>query len=468
MKGTVLFSALITVLIMCGCPQAAQIAPETLGPSGDEMPALQPPSLLLITIDTLRADHLSTYGWERETTPFLTGLAGGGVVFDRAYSTSSWTVPAVVSMLTALWPTSHGIVHGINRNGLIYEQEGMAPGLATLAEQLQAQGYRTYAVLANGHLDEGHGFARGFDFFECPGFSPAEEVNAEFLEWGSEISEHSGPQFVWLHYFDPHLAYRPREPWLSRFDATITEEERVTFLEALKGPILRRMIMQRGPRYLDLAGVHYDSEIAYADSHIAKVFEAIPALDDFVVVLTSDHGEELLEHGHVGHGHNLYNETVRIPFIIRFPEGESRVRSTDVVSIVDVAPTLLALAGGHPPEEWHGRVLVDMQGKVVPGADRTVLADLARYWDKPHRAAAIGPRWKVVIRLEGTDAELYDLQADPGEQASVAVIHRQVAGDLRDQLLATLKGLPAPPPSPREGAVDEEHLKALRELGYIE
>ena len=182
------------------------------------------PSLLLITIDTLRADRLPFYGYKRNTAPFLGKLAEHGIVFTNAYSTSSWTVPAVTSMVTGVYPSSHGITRGSIKKAHVYRQVRIPRKLPNLPEQLQALGYRTYAITANTHLMKDLGFGRGFDRYDCIGFCTAEKVNRVFLEWKQEIESQNSPVFVWLHYFDPHIPYIGRQPWLNQSHVARSEK----------------------------------------------------------------------------------------------------------------------------------------------------------------------------------------------------------------------------------------------------
>jgi arylsulfatase A-like enzyme len=429
------------------------------------------PSIFLVTIDTLRADHLPMYGYFRSTAPFLSEVASTGTVFDAAYSTSSWTVPALASLVSGVYPTTHRVVHGMAEDGTVFAQEVLPEELLTVAEVLRDRGYRTFAVTANAHADEEFGFGQGWDRFQCVGFAEARRVEAVVERWAEEIQEHPGPVLVWLHYFDPHLPYQMREPWHSSYDPGTTPREAAVLEETARSwPLIPDEVAANMDRYLDIAVARYDSEINYTDASIAKMMEWMPRLQDALMIISADHGEEFLEHGELGHGWNLYNETVRVPFILRPPGGSKPARSKAVVSLVDVAPTLAAAAGAAVPKQWQGRSLVDGEGHVmdVGAEERAVLAGLERFPEDRHMESLIGSRWKLVVSRRTGDRELLDLIEDPGEQSSVAASRPDDARRLEQQLDRLLAKLPGPPAPPRTHELSETQERQLRRLGYIE
>src|SRR3972149_5027228 len=226
----------VTIFLMLGLLATFSYASETKIPVTKE----KHPSLLLITVDTLRADRLPFYGYKRNTAPFLGKLAGEGIVFTNAYSASSWTVPAVTSLMTGVYPSSHGITRGSIKKAHVYRQERIPRKLTNLPEQLRALGYRTYAVTANTHLMKDLGFGRGFDRYACVGVCAAAKVNRTFLDWKKEIESQNSPVFIWLHYFDPHIPYIGRQPWLEHYQSDETEGERSTISSLPARPRLWR------------------------------------------------------------------------------------------------------------------------------------------------------------------------------------------------------------------------------------
>ncbi len=425
------------------------------------------PSLLLITIDTLRADHLPFYGYKRNTAPFLGKLAEHGTVFTNAYSTSSWTVPAMTSLVTGVYSSSHGVMRGSIKEGHIYNQEPVPKKLPNLPEQLRALGYRTYAVTANYHLAKELGFGRGFDRYTCVGFCAAEKVNQSFLEWKNEIEAQNGPVFIWLHYFDPHIPYIGRQPWLKQYQNDETEIESDRISSIFKTVLLRQEIKKKGHRILALAKSHYDSEINYCDEQIKKLFQKFPSLEQYVLVFTSDHGEEFMEHGRLGHARNLYNETVRIPFFIRLPESVYTTSSKEVVSLVDVAPTLLAIAGGKAPLSWQGRALMDQRGQVSPQEERYVLAQLHNGIVPPLNAL-IGKNWKLIVNDKTQAKELYNLVDNRTERSNLKALQPEKTGQQSEILQKLVLSLASAPKTGEKKPLQKDKEEMLRSLGYIQ
>ncbi|MBI4221149.1 MAG: sulfatase [Planctomycetes bacterium] len=425
------------------------------------------PSLLLITIDTLRADRLPFYGYKRNTAPFLGKLAEHGIVFTNAYSTSSWTVPAATSLVTGVYPSSHGITRGSIKKAHVYRQERIPRKLPNLPEQLQALGYRTYAVTANTHLMKDLGFGRGFDRYDCIGFCTAEKVNRAFLDWKQEIESQNSPVFVWLHYFDPHIPYIGRQPWLNRYQSDETEGECTTIGSVSRPVKLGQILQKKGPRILALIQSHYDSEINYCDEHIKKLFQEFPSLEQYAVVFTADHGEEFMEHDKLGHGRNLYNNTVRIPLFVRIPGKTSTTTSKDVVSLIDVAPTLLAIAGGKAPLSWQGRALINQKGRVSSMKERYVLTQLNNGIVSPMKAL-IGSNWKLIVNDKTQAKELYNLMDDPAERKNLTTLQPEKTRHQSETLQKLVLTLPPAPKAKKNKPLQKDKEEMLRSLGYIQ
>lgn len=425
------------------------------------------PSLLLITVDTLRADRLPFYGYKRNTAPFLGKLAGEGIVFANAYSTSSWTVPAMTSLITGVYPSSHGITRGSIKKAHVYKQERIPHKLNNLPEQLRALGYRTYAITANTHLMKDLGFGRGFDRYECIGFCTAEKVNRTFLDWKHEIESQNSPVFIWLHYFDPHIPYTGRQPWLKQYQGDETEGECNAISLVSRPVILGRVLQKKGPRTLTLIQSHYDSEINYCDEHIRKLFQEFPSLQRYVTVFTADHGEEFMEHGKLGHGRNLHNTTVRIPLFVRIPGKTTATSSGDVVSLIDVAPTLLSIAGGKAPQSWQGRALADRNGLTSTKEKRYVITQIDNGIVPPMNAV-IGSNWKLIVNEKTTEKELYNLTNDPAERNNLATAQPEQVKQENDIFQKLVLALPPAPKAKKSKPLQKDKEEMLRSLGYIQ
>jgi arylsulfatase A-like enzyme len=277
----------------------------------DEKPPARP-NVLLVSIDTLRADHLSFMGYGRKTSPHLDALAARSVVFEDAHSSSSWTPPGAASFLTGLHPIRHGMVGGPVR---IHEEA------RTLAEMLSGAGYRTRAVVQNAWFAEDFGWARGFeayqshDFIGNPLCTPTSELDVAV--WLRAKSEK--PFFLWLNYFAPHCPYEPHEPWTSSYSPPKYSKwfEAIEFVEMER--FKRRILL---PRDLERFLALYDGEINFVDQHVGRLLKTLDAAglrENTVVVLVSDHGEEFKDHGALGHYRTLHTELTHVPFVISLP-----------------------------------------------------------------------------------------------------------------------------------------------------
>lgn len=430
--------ALVSLLVGCERPSSR---PES------------PPNLVLIVIDTLRADRLSFYGHERETAPFLASIASRSLVFERAHSPSSWTAPAMASLFTSLHPFQHGVhVASLAADRESFEVKTLPKSVATLPESLSAAGYSTFGVTDNQNVSALPGFDRGFDEFVSTNYESAEAVNRTLVEWRERILS-SEPYFLYVHYMDPHLPYNEREPWFS---------------ENLAHAPATRANAEHGE---DLA--RYDSEIRWVDTHVEALFEAFGwAKDNTVVVVTSDHGEEFGDHGGTQHGRTLYAEVLDIPLVVfsadRWPEA-TRVKRR--VSLTDVAPTFLELAGQRAAAEHVGRSLV---AEETTGSSDLIYSQLVREEDptgkvrgRSEMRAIIGPRFKLVVRDEDA-GELFDLAADPHESRDVSSDHPDTVDRLGRAFDTVVQESPKHPPGTARVSLSPKQVKKLKALGYAE
>ncbi len=424
----------------------------------------QPPDVVLVSVDTLRADRVWPVARSREIAPFLASIAESGVSFRRAYSTTSWTAPAVASLLSGTYPSRHGVEHGAFWRGGILGQEMLPEGLPLLPELLRERGYRTFGITANGHLAEEFGFARGFDRYRCVGFSDAHALVAVLSGWLPEIRS-ARPYFLWLHLLDPHAPYTRREPY---FGERRSGAAAGPGLEALEGVARAGEYARRGvrPGSEELAYVEalYDAEVSHVDAVLRQVFERLAPDPGALLVVTSDHGEEFLEHGGFGHGEHLFEEVVRVPLLIRYPDSRyAGVRVHRPVSLVDVLPTILEEVGTPPPPGVQGAALRPGMADAPP----PVHLELARQgaW-----TARVEGDWKLIAQHEPTESlTLYDLAADPEERRDRAVSEAEriaalqsALGRHRDRSRAGRSG------EPRLHHLDAARLEALRALGYAE
>ncbi len=413
------------------------------GPSSTASPRPARPSLLLVTLDTTRADHLECYGGRGAETPNLDRIAREGVLAERSMAVAPLTLPSHASILTSLWPPRHGA-----RDNADFRLPDSA---TTLAEHLKARGYATGAAVGTYILSAVFGVAQGFDTYDEPrekrtvdpkgamlGFRdivqrPAAEVTDAALSALERIG--SRPFFLWVHYYDPHADYLPPPPFADRF-----------------------------------RGSPYDGEIAYTDAQLGRLLDALERrglLDSTLVAVTADHGESLGEHGELTHGLFVYEATIRVPLLLRWPGIlPAGRRLTAVSSGVDIAPTLLELMGLPPLPEAQGRSFAPA---ALGGPEREREAAYAESV-LPERAYG----WSALAALregnrkfvEAPEPELYDLRDDPGETKNLAPASPAQVADLRTRLRGIVEELGTPDAAATRKLDDEERAK-LESLGYL-
>jgi arylsulfatase A-like enzyme len=375
-------------------------------------------NVVFISIDSLRPDHLSCYGYARKTSPNIDRLAREGVLFSNAFSTSSWTLPAHLSMLTSLYSLSHGVLTG---------NYSLDPERITLAEVLKKQGYATAGFVSAPYMDSIYGFDQGFDLYDdsINGTGKKENrhghkqitsplLNNSIKKWLSE--NHQKRFFLFLHYFDVHYDYVPPSPFDTMFDPDYTGN-----VDARKYSSNQTIRYQMNSRDLAHIIALYDGEIAFTDHHVGEIFSSLRELNIYentLIVLTSDHGEEFFEHGRKGHRHTLYDEVLRVPLIIKLPESRKQSHKMDqLVSLVDIMPTVLNALGLKPPEESQGRNLLDPNRP----SDSFVYSRLQQKLVSVRSSHA-----KLIRDLKKRNHEFYNLIKDPEEklnlfdQASIA------------------------------------------------
>ena len=458
--------SLIRTLALTGCVATFL----SCGPDVDQVRRLDPrPNILLISLDTTRADHLSVYGYGRKTSPSLEALAGEGILFETAYAPSATTGPSHASLFTSVSPISHGVT----KNG-----RELDASWATLAEVLAQEGYETGAVVSSYVLSSRFGYDRGFSSFDDD-FSQAkvpsgvtlwegEEIEGRFygraddttdraLAWLEDRPEPEKPFFLFVHYFDPHDPYLVPEGYAPPFQPGPKEalkRNRVVFM--------------------------YDATLAYMDQEVGRLFDALDRLqlkENTLVVVTGDHGEGLMERGHWHHGVHIYEEGVRVPLILRLPNQESAgLRVSSPVSWLDLAPSLLALSGIPPQEDFRGESLAEALS--APGTldpERPVWLYRRHYSGdadvegEPARGEVWGlrrGRWKLIWGEAENRLELYDLETDPGEKIDLARQRPDQTAVLKAQLEEWLEL--QPPGQNRAVLLDDESRQKLEALGYIE
>ncbi len=437
------------------------------------------PNLLLITIDTLRADHVSSYGYRRTTTACLDGVARQGALFETAYAPMPTTGPSHATLFTSLRPYSHGVL----TNGVPLDCAE-----PTLSEVLASSGYETAAVVSSFVLSRQFRWDRGFGHFDdsfvpkyasvvteswegipVPGRAldqRATQATDKAIAWLAGRKESGRPFFLWVHYFDPHTPYDPPAGDLA------------AFADDDHGDPLRAAVRR------------YDGEIHYADREIGRLLRYLDSREEgknLVLVIAGDHGEALMDHGHVHHGLSLYEEEVRVPLILRYaPRIKPGTRISEPVELLDVRPTLFDLLGVDAralPTE--GRSLVPLltgnrleprdiflqRRTYPPGANDNWYAP--PWLPPPAGHPIVGGlfavregAWKYIEAPQAGTRELYDLATDPTERRNLAASQAAVAARLQARLSRWLAA------TPRRGTLpphlSEEDRARLRSLGYLE
>ena len=429
-----------------------------------------PPNVVVVLVDTLRADHLGSYGNGRGLTPFLDQLAARGARFDRAYATSSWTMPSVASLFTARYPSQHGVQT---------MQSQLGESEHTLAEALVARGWAAAGFSANLLVGEPPGFGQGFGPFLALAVEPppAKVRGATLREHGrqwleSRPSGAASPLLLYFQFMEPHAPYEPPEPWRGR----LVRPHAAGDIEAAAKVMEEHKIWNRPPEQIALLASLYDGEVAAADEEVRLLFDELQRrglLANAVVVITADHGEEFGDHGGLSHGFTLFEEQVRVPLIVLAP-GLAPAVVREPVSLVDVAPTVLDLAGVQAPPSFEGRSLVPlMRGAASsPPVPVDLLAELEsmgpRKGLRKHQSALVRGDLKVLRSPNPFIApQLFDLGADPGERhpdPPALAAERDALLAALDALQATLAGRASPANAPVQ--LDDATREKLRALGY--
>lgn len=402
-----------------------------------QTPAQPPTNVVLITIDTLRADHVGCYGYKQVKTPNLDSLAAEGARFERAFAVVPVTLPSHTTMLTGTYPMLSGM-HDFSGNKL-------SPQQPTLASVLRQSGYATAAVVGAAVLDSRFGLNQGFDFYyDHFDFSRLDEANLDQMErpgnvvadialdWLGKNSQKKF--FLWVHLYDPHFPYRPPEPYAREY-----------------------------------ADHPYDGEIAFVDEQVGRLVRFLKEKGLYrnsLILVTGDHGESLGEHGEKTHGFFIYNATMRVPLIIRLPDSTSARTVTDPVSLVDLMPTVLSALGVEIPTQVQGTSLLPAIRGAKADANRNLYGET--YLPRLHF------NWSELRGTENTryhfiDAphpELYDLTKDPGEIHNLFPERKAVAQEMHAKLAALIRDYSAGKEMAEKTGLDPAMMERLKALGY--
>lgn len=462
------------------------------------------PNVLVLTIDALRPDHMSLYGYSRSTTPHIDQLAKEGVSFLNAFVNSSWTRASVASLFTSLYPSTHGV------NGIA---SGLSPSLSPLPKLMKAQGYATGIFSANPFISPLFGYGSGVDrfhsrqvsifnelilghiFLALRKYSPAlhwfystlenlelpfggenrettqaSELNQAFLNWVETLDNR--PFFAYFHFMETHTPYSPHPPFDQKFvdpnysgppqtDAPIFE----AFYPFTKAEALP-------PEKFDNLVAQYDGAIAYVDDQLGKLFHELKKrglYDHTIIMVTADHGEEFYGHKGWGHGKSLFNEVIRVPLVIRYPNlfrGGQNLQT--VVRHIDLMPTILEWAGAPAPDSAEGRSFASLmrepdEATVSPPVYSEVIHENSY-------ARSVIENGLKLIEVHVYDQEawlLYDLLQDPHEQNPLNVETHPMAPKLKQLISSFSKRAVLKAVTPEKAEIDSDTVERLRSLGYV-
>ncbi len=443
------------------------------------------PNVIVVVIDTLRADALPLYGNSRNTSPFLSRVAESGVVFDTAWSVSSWTAPATASILTSLHPFQHHVEKGYRAyqqhqsgdNEQTISLSRIPDSIETIAEAFHRQGYATFGIADNPNISPRMGFERGFDRFEMTEYKSAQRVNETLESWLEEIRG-ADSFFVYLHYMDPHMPYFHRAPWYEGSDpslakGTVVGESRRTDLEPPAAAAVKRARkgdLEPVKKFRQEALHAYESEILYVDFMIQNALELLN-WEDAVVIVTSDHGEEFLDHGNIGHAFQLYNELLQVPMLVRLPGADApRGRVEQPVSVLDVLPTARDAAGLPASAQDQGISLLPLMAGET-GEQRTFLASrlhpfLAEY---RYKRAVVDGKYKLIAETPDGPRELFDLDRDSRELRNLAKERKGFVQKMFGAMQSAMEALPEFEEATAEPVtLSEEQRELLEALGYTD
>lgn len=408
------------------------------------------PNVVVIVIDTLRADRLSFYGYPKDTTPFLNSFARKSTVFATAYAGSSWTAPATASIFTGMYPFQHGVVMGLAAQLKIIQKDPnirinrIPESMQTMPESFKANGYRTFGISDNANICLGQGFAQGFDKLLNLSHQGAPAMNRKLLELEKEIK--SSPRyFLYIHYNDAHRPYK----------LSLSEKER------------------SGERIEDFKRT-YDKELALVDDCIRQLYRRFGWERNTLIVVTADHGEEMMEKGFYGHGTSLFNTVIHVPLLFFYPGSKSVVpgKVPSAVSTLDILPTLNSLLGFGKIADLSGKDLSPLLKN--PGAAveaRQIYSHLqlkrAGQADIVHKAA-IARDYKYIYQSEGVSSLFFNLKSDPQESNNLYFNNQTLAKKLAASYFNFERNCKRFNPDYVGIKLDNKSIEQLKTLGYIQ
>jgi arylsulfatase A-like enzyme len=474
----------LTSLLLAGCkPDGALNSDADLETQADAA-AKKAPNIVWLSVESVRADHVGCYGYERDTTPNLDKLAAEATVFEHADSVTSWTLTSHTSMFTGLYPSAHRVIG---------PKDKLADSYTTIAEVLRDAGYQTAAVVSGPYLSKAHNLQQGFEYVDDSPIQHIKGASADVTNPDLEKAlfkylkaqrDPDRPFMLFAYYWDPHSEYIPPPPYDTMFVPPGAQPiKTVLYMPAFQ---LGRHINQ--PQ-LDWLIAQYDGEIRCTDDYIGRFFDLLREFDlweNTMVIVTADHGEEFYEHGRNAHKNTLHVESVHVPLIIKWPGNREPTRDARQVSLVDLFPTVLEVAGQTTSVPHNGSSL-----RAEPNPNRATFLELQTLWSYTNKRTKEKwlerKRWSAIRRgtyklihvvpqedRAGVALDphwaLYDCASDPREQHPITTDRPEVTGELQAALsewqaaMTLLARTWAPGGSAR---LTPEEEQRLRGLGYI-
>lgn len=450
----------VFTLAFSGCSKAPTQATRWEG--------VKKPNIIVLMLDTLRADHMSLYGYERDTTPNLLEFSKHASTFENMYAATSWTPSSVASILTGMYAASHLMVPPNSREQAKQQQVRLSPSLETIPELVKKYGYSTAGVTPNPWITKDFGFDQGFERLDYLPREKAGAITSRGIALVDELSKKEQPFFLYLHYFDPHDPYSAPEPYNSMFTGNLSHSP-YSYSEAMQQDINR-----------------YDGEIRYLDEELGRLLRTLqqrPDFNDMMIFVVADHGEQFLEHGQQTHGFQLYREEVHVPLMVKFGiHDEKSRRVSELASHVDILPTIFDRLGIPVPDIYQGISLLD---DAAHKTRKAVLSEVRRKFDEKAITQQNGDRLLLSVPLESklTFAQssslwsapkvvgLFRPEADPAERAPIdkgsALDHAQKLFSAIWSEAQTLRTSRDPGVDEKDSEISDDTLDQLQSLGYL-
>jgi len=426
----------------------------------------KPINVVFLTIDALRPDHLHCYGYERKTSPNIDKVAKEGTIFTQTTCQMPWTTPSIASIMTSKYPQNHGVLRlfwTLNSSNL------------TLSEILKENGYRTCEIVNTRALTSDTQLNQGFDdYIEIIKTPRLEKETADecatrkVIEWIDK--NHNKPFFLWVHWFLPHRPYQPPPPYNKLYDSEYSEQINGSVKQQAQ-IFLKKINLTKRDLYHMIA--LYDGGVNFADAQVGKVLDKLKQLgieENTLIIISADHGECLYEHDYYfGHDKVLYESTVKIPLVIKYPRKIPKRKTIDALNeSIDIMPTILDILGISLPKDIDGKSLLPLiAGKKEKIREEVFIATSGPLEKGKPKYAIRTKEWKFIFTPQENRKELYNLLNDPKEKINLAQIEKKQLKILEKKLNKWMRGFPEKFPEEKDNLA-EDIKRNLRSLGYLQ